>query len=171
LNGSQAHSGDLPSDKFANYSAPSDKLAGYLIQTDSRIPSPYSYEWASQMYGKGKSGDSFLADINGKANTDILITAETLQSKWQSDAAIISATSDERDYTNHFPPALCCRRYHVGNSVTGDWYLPAIGELGFVMSRWSVMNAALAKVREVAGAQFATLLYDHGCYLSSSEFD
>ena len=170
LIGSQNNWGYLPSDKFDNYPAPSDKLAGYYYSDGSvYIPSPYSYEWASQMYGKGKNGDSFLADINGKTNTDVLIAAETLQSTWQTDDAIISTTSGERDYTSHFPPALCCRRFHVGNTVAGDWYLPAIGELGYVMPRWIVIKAALSQVRAVAGAQFAALLGEIDIYWSSSE--
>lgn len=172
LIGSQNNFGYLPSDKFANYPAPSDKLSGYYDGNGyTYIPSPYDNSWdRSILYGKGTSGDSFLADINGKANTDVLIAAETLQSTWQTDDAIISTTDGERDYTNHFPPALCCARFHTEGTLAGDWYCPAIGELGFLMPRWNVIKAALAQVRAVAGSQFAALLSENDYYWSSSEY-
>ncbi len=171
LSGGQSYYGCLPSDKFTNYPAPSDKLAGYYYDDGSNyIPSPYDNSWdRSILYGKGTSGDSFLADINGKANTDVLIAAETLQSTWQTDDAIISTTNGERDYTNHFPPALCCARFHTKGTLAGDWYCPAIGELGYLMPRCNVIKAALAQVRAVAGLPFAALLFEGNGYWSSSE--
>ena len=174
LSGQQSSWGYLPSDKFNNFPTIYDRKTGYYYTDgNNQIPSPYNYSWVSRLFGKNKSGaDSFLADIDGVANTDVLIAAETLQTTWQTDSAIIhqyNSYDDVLDYQGHFPPALCCRRFHTEGTNAGEWYLPAVGELAFVMPRWNVIKAAFAAVMAV-DSTVAVPLDESYHYWSSSEY-
>lgn len=131
--------GYLPSDKFTGATSYVDSVAKYS-QTSNLIPSPYAGDAPNPDYYKTISGyNNALSDFSGKANTELLVGLET-------------------DY----PAANACWTYSDGISNT-KWYLPAMGELGYMMPRFNEINAGLAKVNAVQ-------LNSSGYYWSSSEY-
>ena len=131
--------GYLPSDNFTGATSYVDSVAKYS-QTSNLIPSPYAGDAPNPEYYKTISGyNNALSDFSGKANTELLVGLET-------------------DY----PAANACWTYSDGISNT-KWYLPAMGELGYMMPRFNEINAGLAKVNAVQ-------LRSSNDYWSSSEY-
>lgn len=91
-------------------------------------PSPYYSNGAlnsNYIATKNSNGDSItnaLSDIDGYTNTQILI----------EDADVVAAKR--------------CGVFAPNNYGQGKWYLPAIGELAFVMPRWNEIQAAIGSV-------------------------
>ena len=138
-------------------------LSGY------RLPSPFDALYGhNPQYGfNGKDHQkSFLSDLDGYANTQVLLDRESYQPNWETDSKIVNLGSG--DFREHHPAALCCARYHVGGTEAGDWYLPAIGELGCVMPRFSLIQAALEAVAAV-DSSLAVPLGESSYYWSSTE--
>lgn len=82
-----------------------------------------------------------MSDIDGYTNTQILI----------EDADVVAAKR--------------CGVFAPNNYGQRKWYLPAIGELAFIMPRWNEIQAALGSVD--GGVQLDSVNY----YWSSTEYD
>lgn len=131
--------GYLPSDNFTGATSYVDSVAKYS-KTSNLIPSPYAGDAPNPDYYKTISGyNNALSDFSGKANTELLVGLET-------------------DY----PAANACWTYSDGISNT-KWYLPAMGELGYMMPRFNEIQAGLAAVSAVQ-------LDSSNYYWSSSEY-
>ena len=175
--GESSYYGYLPSDSYhqsfknSEEDITTDKGSHwYNGCSDNMIPSPYTTRMErNPNYGKGADGQqsSFLSDFNGKQNTQYIVAYETKQPDWQTDDEIDNTY--EGDNTGHFPAALCCLRYHTDGTEPGDWYLPAAGELGCIMPRFAVIQAALKAVVAVAPL-LAVPLHENYIYWSSSEY-
>ena len=138
-----AGSAYLPSDKFTGTVSYVDPGTKYDGTSRTMIPSPYitrdgEYKPNPEYY-KEISGNNCLSDFNGLANTEYL---QSLGSDYQA--------------------AQYCWSYSDGSSNL-QWYLPAAGELGFIMPRFNAINAAITAVGGVAVAE------DNG-FWSSSEY-
>ena len=132
-------SGYLPSDNFTGATSYVDSVAKYS-QTSNLIPSPYAGDAPNPDYYKTISGyNNALSDFSGLENTQTLVELD----------------SANYEAANH------CWTYSDGVSTT-QWYLPAMGELGYMMPRFNEINAGLAKVNAVQ-------LNSSGYYWSSSE--
>ena len=88
------------------------------------IPSPYlgNDYILNPEYCKGLSGNNVLSDFDGLNNTQALVGLG-------SDYVAANAAWNYKDMTSDV-----------------QWYLPAMGELGFVMVRLNAINEALTKV-------------------------
>ncbi|MBR1525085.1 MAG: hypothetical protein IJ640_00295 [Prevotella sp.] len=140
------------------------------IGTSPHLPSPFTTKMEhNPLYGSDKNGNqsTFLSDLNGAGNTQILLDRETYQPEWETDSQIINL--QDGDFCNHHPAALCCARYHTAGTNAGDWYLPAIGELACIMPRFAIIQNALNAVRAV-DESLAVPLDVSGFFWSSSEF-
>ena len=133
--------GDLPSDKFTGATSYVDSTAKYSGATTSyMIPSPYLGDKPNPAYYAPISGkNNALADFDGKSNTDVLVGLGA-------------------DYV----AANAARNYKAAGAEEIEWYLPAAGELGYMMVRFNKIQSALTKVnaRQLGGS---------GNYWSSSE--
>ncbi len=157
--------GYLPSDKFRSPRNAADVITAWINQQSNLLPSPYTSVWERNIqYGQGAQDASMLSDVDGKSNSGVLLAAETYQPNWAMDATI-----DGSQQAKHYPAALCCARYFAEGTNAGDWYLPAIGELGYVMVRWKIIRAALRAVQAV-DASLAVPLHESHFYWSSTEF-
>lgn len=107
------------------------------------------------------SSANCLSDLNGVSNTDILCSLHTGQADWETAFTI---TNDKSQ--GYSPAAVCCRRYAPSESTKGKWYLPAMGELGFIMPRFKLINEKLSAL----GTSVAVQLSSDKYYWSSSEF-
>ena len=118
----------LPSDKFTGTVSYVDPGTQYSGTSRTMIPSPYitrdgKYEVNPEYY-KELEGDNVLSDFNGMSNTESIVKLITGS----------FAPNASWAYNGDVPEA----------SV--QWYLPAAGELGFVVPRFNAINAAISKV-------------------------
>ena len=133
--------------------------AGYVPKNGSyssepHIPSPIGYFSA---YSSGGA----TSDLDGKANTEKILAVDNAASTaWQTASAI---TNNSSTVTVH-PAAQCCWRFNPGSTKQGDWYLPSIGELAFIMPNFDDLQTAIS---DVGGVQ----LDDGSKYWSSTEYD
>ena len=141
LTTNSASSGYLPSDKFTGPQSYFDPLAKYY-RSRSCIPSPYLGDNSTfnPEYIKDISGyNNALTDFNGLNNTQTLVGLGT----------------------NYYAANACWK--YKGGVANVQWYLPAAGELGFLMPRYNAINSALSLVGGLS-------LPDNNYYWSSSEF-
>ena len=131
---------------------------GYVPKNDSysdtpHIPSPIKYFSAY-------SSEGATSDLDGKANTEkILAVDNTASTAWQTASTI---TNDKSTPTVH-SAAQCCWRFNPGSTNQGDWYLPSMGELAFIMPNFNDLQTAIS---DVGGVQLA----DDYHYWSSTEY-
>ena len=125
--------GYLPSDKFTGTQSYVDPITKYK-KTTYMIPSPYLGDKPNPAYYSEISGyNNALADFDGKDNTDVLVALGA-------------------DYV----AANAARNYKAAGAEEIEWYLPAMGELGYLMVRFNKIQAALTKVNapQLDGVQF-----------------
>lgn len=133
-----------------NYSGYVPKNGSY--SSTPHIPSPIDYFSAYSSSGA-------TSDLDGKANTEKILAVDNAASTaWQTAASI---TNRSTTATVH-PAAQCCWRFNPGSTNQGDWYLPSIGELAFIMPNFNDLQAAIS---DVSGVQLDEV------YLSSTEWD
>ena len=119
--------GYLPSDSFTEIQSYVDPEAKYQAAiTFNLIPSPYLGDTPNPEYYKEIDGGNALSDFNGFSNTQTLV----------------GLGSD-------YEAANACWKYKDGSSNL-QWYLPAMGELGYLMPRFNLINASLTAVGGVA---------------------
>ena len=140
----------LPSDKFSAVQCPHDTDAYYYSSSSSydQAPSPYltdgSRNPAYYQTTSPSSSNNCLADFDGRGNTDKIITQRGNKeyTSWKP------GSSTEADY----PAASCCDMFYTEGTQQGDWYLPACGELGYIMSPFNKINEAITKMRNAYGS-------------------
>ena len=164
--GTNDRNGYLPSDRidiFKNGIVNNvDKGTIWNPDADIYLPSPYikvnGKEVLCPQYNSGA-----LSDFDGKGNTDILTNLHTVED-WRTVSKI---TNDY--YSNCALAAVCCARYKTEGTNSGDWYLPTIGELGFIVPRFNEIQNSLQTLGEQKALMF-NVVYDY-VYWSSSEYD
>lgn len=118
--------GYLPSDKFTGTTSTIDPKAKYRGSTPM-IPSPYLGEAPNPEYSKEISGyNNALSDFNGLSNTQTLVGLG-------------------EDYV----AANAAWKYKDGVSNL-QWYLPSMGELGYIMPRFNEINNVIEALGGVA---------------------
>ena len=146
------NNGYMPSDSengnFTALTNPYDSVTMFAYNdSDHHIPSPFMNNGAfnenySTLFTTGGTAiNNALSDFDGFRNTQILI----------KDADVVAAKH--------------CAIFNPGYRE-GEWYLPAVGELGFIMPRFKVINSKLSALGS-SGVQ----LRDDYTYWSSTEYD
>jgi hypothetical protein len=125
---------------------------------------PFSGETLEQNEAYVLKGTA-TADFNGKKNTDIITALALTQSGWTTDSAITNSYG-----SGYYPAACCCRRFHTTGTNAGDWYLPACGELGYIIPKFATLNKILSAINTAYGSGTAFALTTDGNYWSSSEY-
>lgn len=157
----------LPSDKFSGTQCAHDTDAYYY--SSSYIPSPYLTDGSRNpgyyQTTSPSSSNNALADFDGIGNSQVLWDLATSQSSWKTASSITNNNS-----SGYYPAACCCWRYHTEGTSQGDWYLPACGELGYIMPPFNKINDAIEKMRTVYGSSVGVELSTGRSYWSSTEF-
>ena len=162
----------LPSDQFESRSnpCPHDLNAYYYYNNPSyyAAPSPYltngSRNPAYYQTTSPSSEANALSDFNGEQNTQILCNLATAQTDWKT------ADTIDNEYTEgYYPAACCCWRFHTEGTEQGDWYLPACGELVYVVARFKSINDTISLLRNAYGSSVGSSV-SSGSYWSSSEY-
>lgn len=171
----------LPSDAFSTVKNPYDDKTWYMYNGGSYyVPSPYKNDGLyNPIYNQTASPASeynALSDFKGIVNTKIITDLATSQSNWRTASAITLNSG-----AGYYPAACCCSRYKtVGTKAfvdcsvdelkngTGFWYLPAAGELGYVVVRRVAIGSTISKLNTAYGV--GATIGGSGAYGSSSEY-
>ena len=110
------------------------------------------------------------ADYDGKGNTKKIL-AHMKDDSWKTSETINKTSSETpADSANYYPAAACCWRYHTSGTTQGEWYLPACGELGYIIPRMNTLNKILNAIPNANGGTSKALsLNTLSSYWSSSE--
>lgn len=159
----------LPSDKFTTVKNPYDTDTYYNYNdSDYYIPSPYNDDdTRNPAYYQTSSPSSTanaMSDFNGVNNTNIITALATAES-WKTASSITNSYS-----TGYYPAACCCWRYHTDGTSQGDWYLPACGELGYIMPKFNQIQTSINALRSAYGDSVGVQLKSNDAYWSSSEY-
>ena len=174
VQGTTMEDGCLPSDKgLTGYQCPHDTDINYYTITTALqsiyyyIPSPYlTDETRNPMYYQTASPSSTanaMSDFDGVGNTKILTDLATKQTNWKTASTITNNSS-----SGYSPTACCCWRYHTEGTKQGDWYLPACGELGYIMPKYSKIKQTIETLVSAYGSS-VVVQFDNYHYWSSSE--
>ena len=92
---------------------------------------------------------------------------------WKTTGTINMTTSTvPADSANYHPAAACCWRYSTPGTSQGQWYLPACGELGYILPRMNTLNKILNAIPKAnGGTRNALPLITSGNYWSSTEYN
>ena len=158
----------LPSDKFSTV-AGLDGVSGYYGRSTTfyQAPSPFNADGSRNeaYYTTAYSTANALSDFDGIGNTTVLTDLATGQSDWKTASTITN------DYNaGYYPAACCCWRFHTAGTEQGQWYLPAAGELGYVINRISAINETINKIKSVYPSVKTVAVYTSHRYWSSSEY-
>lgn len=113
----------MPSDIFTGEQAYDDPLAFYpegLDLTYGAVPSPYFDGKLHPAYTKVTDYGNALSDFNGLSNTQVLVNAGS-----------------------EYEAANACWNYKDAANSNLQWYLPALGELCFLMARLGAIDKSL----------------------------
>lgn len=117
--------GYLPSDNFTGAQSFVDPKAKY-DKTSKLIPSPYLGDSPNPEYYKTIEGNNALSDFNGLSNTETLV-----------------------GLGSGYTAANAAWKYNDGISNL-QWYLPGMGELGYLIPRWNEINNTLSALGGLA---------------------
>jgi len=157
----------LPSDKFSAVQCPHDTDAYYYGSSNlyDQAPSPYltdgSRNPAYYQTSSPSSSSNALADFDGIGNTERIIA--------QRGTKDYNSWTPGRETEADYPAASCCDMFHTEGTSQGDWYLPACGELGYIMPPFNKINEAISNMRQVYGSSVGVGLSTGGFYWSSTE--
>jgi hypothetical protein len=135
-----------------------------FILDDLNITEKFNFSFYHQ-YGYDRT-----ISFNGKGNTNNILKYAIAQSDWKTSSSI----TDSYD-SGYYPAACCCWRYHVDGDAgvlgtqQGDWYLPSIGELIYIIPRFSKIKNTIDEIKSKFSSIKSSYLIDEQVYLSSSE--
>ena len=126
---------------------------------DSGQPTEQKIEWGynnfdiPELTNYANSGTA-ITDMNGKANTEIVLNYATAQTDWRTASAITWTNED-----GYYPLFECAWRYHTSGTSQGDWFVPACGQLVYLQSNSDEMtklNAGFTAIGVITGSTIAT---------------
>lgn len=103
-----------------------------------------------------------ITDMNGKANTEIVLQYATAQTDWRTASAITWNNA-----AGYYPLFECAWRYHTSGTVQGDWYIPAMGQFYKVMQNAEGLSAINSSFTMISANGYAT----NAVYGTSTEAD
>lgn len=119
----------------------------------------YNESYGTTIYDT-ETDHNVLADFDGRGNTDKILTQRGLKdyNSWKP------KDNNSLDY----PAASCCDMFFTIGTKQGDWYLPAAGELGYIIPRLYDINDIISKLNNAYGVGVELITGLH-YYWTSSE--
>lgn len=135
-------SGYLPSDNQTSRPCVQDENVAYYY-AGTMIPSPFLTDGSRNpdyydISTSGGTAKNAFADFNGNSNTEVILT-KISDTSWKTSA--LSNTA------NLYPAASCCWRFNTDGTNQGDWYLPSLGEFGYVVARYKTINYTINQIK------------------------
>ena len=101
---------------------------------DSGKPTGQYMEWGYNNFDIPEltnylDSDTAITDMNGKANTEIVLNYATAQTDWRTASAITWTNA-----AGYYPLFECAWRYHTSGTSQGDWFVPACGQVNYLQS-------------------------------------
>ena len=157
----------LPSDQFSTVAGLDGKSNYYNNNLNKYAPSPFNADGSRNeaYYTTAYSTTNALSDFDGVGNTTVLTELATSQSDWKT-----ATTITNKSGAGYYPAACCAWRFHTAGTDQGQWYLPAMGELGYVINRFNAINTTINKVLSVYSSVVAVAVQTSNYYWSSSEY-
>lgn len=159
----------LPSDCFTSLQNPNDKdtywfnpgWSHYIgfspyTENDGRNSDYYRNDYE---YGK-----CCLSDFNGKQNTEDF--AGGMTSYWDNGGKIINQAS-----YFYRPAFYVCLRYHTDGTKKKDWYLPACGEVGYLIPKLNRIQRSITMLKDAYGIGVELEITDSSGLWTSTEYD
>ena len=154
-----------------------DGVAWYNInqffqnQQEYLIPSPFNADGSRNeaYYTTVYSTANAFSDFDGVGNTKILTDLATTQSDWKTASTITNSSSNR-----YYPAACCCWRYHTKGTNQGSWYLPSIGEMGYMshkISEFDWIRETIFDKYSLGSYDYITDYYNVLTYISSTEYN
>ena len=135
---------------------------GEYASTTLRIPDPYLSDGSRNpdYYNTTISKYNCMSDFGGRKNSNAVLTTRGAKdySTWKPGATTGS------DY----PAVSCCDMYFTEGTSQTDWYLPASGEWGYVMSKWDIIRKSISMLNANYGNIYKQL-EDNASYWTTSE--
>lgn len=100
------------------------------------VPSPYLPN--SGKNPAYRTEQNALCDFDGYKNTLSILLYATGQTDWKTDSTVTNSYN-----VGFYPAACCCYRYGTNALPSGKWYLPAIGELGYLNARFDDVQSGI----------------------------
>ena len=149
----------------------SDKDTYYTSTGTTCAPSPYNNDdTRNSVYYQTTSPSSeenVLSDFNGKENTHYRLSA-------RGDRDYSSWTPNTEDF-NDFHIFSFCDMYQTEGTKQGDWYLPSVGEFGYLEVKRKKINTALSKLYKAYGVTTDEInnkyyVYERSSFSTSSPY-
>lgn len=160
----------MPSDLF-DYEiiqCPHDTNSYYIIPSTpiNTSPSPYLTDGSRNpsyyQTSSPSSTNNCLSDFDGIGNTSKIVAQRGIKD--------YSSWKPTFDTKADYPAASCCDMFYTNGTNQGNWYLPACGELGYMMSRFKAINEAISKITTVYGSSYGVSIVKYYNHWSSSEY-
>ena len=160
-------SGRLPSDAFNYIQCQHDSDCYYSEGSVSNVntaPSPYLTDDSRNPYFYDDTTYPYncFSDFGGLNNSKTLWNLSTGQLDWKTNSTITNNYSE-----GYYPAACCCWRYHTNGTQQGDWYLPAIGELGYIIPKLNLIHKTLSILKTVYNQNIFTNIQTGSSYTNS----
>lgn len=124
---------------------------------DDYISGGYNESYGTTMFDTDTKNNAF-ADFDGLGNTKKIIEKRGYKdySKWWP-------SRDKKNSLPDYPAASYCDMYSTVGTKQGDWYLPSIGELGYIPPRITDITNVITKAKG-----YPYILYYYSYLLSST---
>ena len=161
--------------KYHNSGETGDGLWYYTNSLHQMCPSPFKgtspFNPDAELNPLYAKEGTATADYDGKGNTEKIL-ANMIDDSWKTSETINKTSSNKpADSANYHPAAACCWRYSTPGTFHGQWYLPACGELGYIIPRMNTLNKILNAIPNANGGTSKALsLITGSSYWSSSEY-
>lgn len=111
------------------------------------VGSDYMSGGYNESYGTTKfdtsSDKNALADFDGRGNTDKILA--------QRGTKNYGSWNPTYNTQGDYPAASCCDMFFTKGTKQGDWYLPACGELGYILPKLFDINDTISKLYTAYG--------------------
>lgn len=158
---------DFPTDAYGEkYQCPHDTDTYYTTNQSYSAPSAYLTDESRNpgyyQTSPPSSASNALADFDGIGNT-----AKIIAQRGSKDYSTWTPTPDmEGDY----PAASCCNMFYTNGTKQGDWYLPAYGELAYILPKLGkILDSRKNIARVYRNSPSTVTKYER--YWSSTEAD